>query len=702
MATAKPSRSLLPYLLGLLVTIAMVAGVQLWAPQALNGVERQVGDLTWRLGASADRSERRVVVVDIDESSLSKVGPWPWPRSTLAELSGKLKQAGAVSQVFDMVFPEPREGDPEFAETLASGSITAGQIFSLDEHVTPRVGQVGGALQSGACPPFVPQSHGYIANSPSLVGNRLSIGHLTPRVEHDGVIRMVPALICQDGRSYPALALTAIWRLAQSGANDSSAVSTPDWQVAPNSGVGALRGMFAPHAVLYSPSLPGVTVPVDDNGNIRVPYRIGRTSFASISASEVLAGHADSAILNGSVALIGATAFGMGDSKSTPQAAVASGLEVQTQLLVGLLDGRLPYTPAGAIVIGWVVGLTGLSLIFFLALRSSSAGVKRLPIAGALIALVFPVGSMLLLWNQDVWVHWAVPSLLAIVGSTVLSTVEHGLTRAQRERLSAHLGAYLPEPVARRLMRTDPSGNIQVEQRPVSVLVADIRNFSAFVSHRPPAETTSLLHAFCCIAVDVVEAHGGVVENVVGDSVLAVWNAYSDCADHAQQSVSAAKELVRATRALLEPPRPVQDSDAVQPLALGVGVETGVALVGSFGPIRRRAHAALGEPVSVAARLQHMTQDLSLPMLLGPKIAQELNPGDTEFVGEFLLEGLSKHYSVYSPVDWTSLLSSEMTWARPTEVSLDSEAPFFPDHALNSDRSLARPFGKTLVISPDV
>jgi adenylate cyclase len=171
-----------------------------------------------------------------------------------------------------------------------------------------------------------------------------------------------------------------------------------------------------------------------------------------------------------------------------------------------------------------------------------------------------------------------------------------------------------------------------------------------------------LLHAYCCIAVDVVEQHGGVVENVIGDSVLAVWNAYSECNDHSIQAMAAAQELLRSTRQLLQGSQPATESSPVQPLALGVGLETGSAIVGSFGPARRRAHAALGEPVSVATRIQQMTLDLSMPILVGPKLAAFLPPESTEPLGEYLLEGLSRHYGLFAPVAWAELVPTDPNW----------------------------------------
>jgi adenylate cyclase len=394
-----------------------------------------------------------------------------------------------------------------------------------------------------------------------------------------------------------------------------------------------------------------------------------------VSAADVLNGTAEAKLLDGTVALIGATAFGIGDTVATPHAAVAAGLEVHAQAIVGLLDHRLPHTPHRAAWLQILAGAAVAALLLMLVMRQRAVPAKRLPIAGVVLALSCYVASALALWRADLWLPWSSVALFAVLGSMILASVEHALMRAQRERLSAHLGAYLPAPVARQLMVMDPSGSVQVEQREVSVLVADIRNFSAFAAHQPAEETAAMLHAFCCIAVDVVEQHGGVVENVVGDSILAVWNAYSDRPDHPQQALHAAQELLRATRTLLAPTQPPHDDSPVQPLALGVGLESGQALVGSFGPTRRRAHAALGEPVSVASRLQQMTVDLSMPILMGPQLAGRLPQGSTESLGDYLLEGLSRQYTLHAPTAWAELVPTEPLWASAASAEVRGAEP---------------------------
>ena len=643
-----------------LLSALAIAALQVMAPNAVSSVEQAVGDLSWRLGASA-RPERRVVIVDIDEASLKAVGPWPWSRETLARLSERLDAAGAAVQVFDLVLDSPREGDAALAQAWARLPVVAGQIISIDKASAPQVGALAGSVAMAGCPPFAPAGTGFIGNAPSLLSAGLAVGHMTPRVEFDGVVRKVPALICHEGRAYPSLALSALWRAAQPPGQGQSAADWT-WARAWTDDTGPL----SPYAVLVSPSLPGISVPVDEQGDMRVPYRLDRSAMASVSARQVLDGTHDPTLLKGTIALIGATAFGLTDVVSTPLANVASGVEVHAQTIAGLLDHRVPHTPRGAGWIQvWVVAVIAAVLLAVL-VRQRGAPVKRLPVAGGLLAVGCYLAASAALLLADLWLPWLLPAVFALLASTALATAEHGLTRAQRERLSAHLGSYLPAPVAQRLMASDPSGSLQVQTRHVSVLVADIRNFSAFAAHRPPEETAALLHAFYCIAVDVVEQHGGVVENVVGDSILAIWNAYSKCSEHATQALAAAKELSRATRPLLDHRTLPQDDHLVQPLALGVGIETGSAIVGSFGPARRRAHAALGEPVSVASRLQQMTQELSMPILIGPQLASQLPAGSTEGLGDYLLEGMSRQYALFAPIDWTELVPVDQLWLGAT------------------------------------
>ena len=655
------------------------------APSVMSAAEESVGDIAWRLGASPE-TERRLVIVDIDERSIQQEGPWPWPRATVAKLTQRLRDAGVAVQAFDIVFPEPKPGDADLRTAWSGAPVVLGQIFSLDPAAVADLGVPTGAVGS-ACPASTPQSVGVVANAGDLVAPGQAAGHLTPRVERDGVIRKVPALVCHQGRLYATLALSALARATGQAAFE--------WQLHDATSAGPrYPAWLAPAQWLTSAALPGVIVPLDSRGDARVPYGLKRDAMLSISAADLLSGRADTAPLRGTVALVGATAFGIGDTVATPLAAVSSGVEVHAQLMAAVLDRRVPVTPAAA---PWIEALAAAAMaaaLLALAAWRRDAPVKSLPLLGLALAATVIVLAALAQQRSGMWLPWSGAALFALLGASALAAAEHALTRAQRERLSAHLGAYLPGPMAARLAAIDPTGRLEVDRREISVLVADIRNFSAFATHRPPEETAAVLHAYCCMAVDVVERHGGLVENFIGDSVVAVWNAYEDLPDHPGRALAAARELFREASEMLAVSRHGQaESSAVQPLAMGIGLETGSAIVGSFGPARRRAHAALGEAVSVAVRLQAMTQDLSLPILIGPRMAAALPAGETVPQGEYLLEGLSRHCELHAPAAWVDWAPPETVWPRAAASPQGDEDAGTSLPAPRSLISPARAFG---------
>lgn len=635
------------------------------APQAVSEIEDRVGDWAWQLSAG-QRTERRVVLVDIDEASLAEIGPWPWSRSTLAELSKRLSASGVAVQAYDIAFPDARPDDDLLRDAWAATSAVVAQVLSIDPAVSPAVGQVDAASAVPSCPTFAPTSFGFYGTSQTLLKARPAVGHITPRIGSDGVVRQMPALVCHDGRAHPALALATLWLAAQPGPAGigNPGRSTVDWTWHTSEEASPFPPGMAPAGWLTSASLPGIRIPVDRAGNLRVPFSVSRQALLSISAADVIKGRADRKLLDGTMVIVGGTAFGIGDTVATPLAAVAGGLEVHAQTLIGLLDQRIPYTPAR-----WPIWQSA-ALLMLSAILLAAAGqrrgvpAKRLPLIGLGLsaALMLLVGSALV-W-QAIWLPWLPLVAFCIVASITLATVEHAFVRAQRERLTAHLGAYLPGPVARRLMASDPSGTLQLEPRDVCVLVAEIRNFTALATHGNPSEVASLLHAYCCMAVDIIEREGGVVDNVVGDCIVAIWPGPSRSPSGSLSALAAAKALVRESRPLLASRHPVADDSLVQPLALGVGLEAGVAIVGSFGPSRRRAHAALGEPVSVANRIQQMTADVSIPVLVGPQLAGQLPVEQLDVLGDYLLEGLGKHYRLFVPVGWSDLTYVDSNWAR--------------------------------------
>ncbi len=608
--------------------------MQLVAAPALQRFEERSGDLAWRIGAQ-QQDERRLIVVDIDERSLREVGPWPWPRAVQADLVQRLAAAGVRQQIFDIVFADPKPDDAAFAQALQQHTAVLAQVFALEQGGQPSMGQLAGALDWASCPAPFGAAAGYLGNAADL-GLR-DAGHITPRVASDGFVRHQPAVICYQGKSYPALAIAALMR----GTGERSLVFErgANWLEAPWK--------------LLAPGIATGAIPLDERGDLRVSWRLHPDSFISLSAADVLAGRVPPQLLNQAWVLVGSSAFGLNDSIATPFAGASAGLQVHAQVITALVDARTPYTPVGAPVVQALAAAFGVLLLLLLS-RRAYFPVVLLPVAAAALSALLWLGHAVALVHGALWLGWVVPAMFVLTTGLVMGTLEHTKSRLDRDRLYSHLSSYLPAPVAAALALQGPSSAIKASTNMVSVLFADIRNFSAYCEARPPEESAAVLHAFFSVATRVVESHGGVIEAFQGDAVLAVWNgepspgeasdASASGSGHAQRALQAAVELQHAMQGVLPDPAP----NGLEPLSLGIGAETGPAMAGSFGLASRRTHMVMGRTVTIASRLVEMTAELAHPILVGEGLAGQVGAAGLESMGTFLLDGMRVPHHIYA------------------------------------------------------
>jgi adenylate cyclase len=611
-----------------LAVVLMAAASALWAPQWSQWEER-LASRTWSL-ANQDATERRLVVVDIDEKSTQALGPWPWPRERMASLLNGLDAYGVNLKVVDVLFEGAQDPaqDQKLAQSLKSGAPTViAQLFALSPEAQLKSGSLAGATGECANPlaSALSPAYGFMGAESVFAQSASGVGHITPTVDADGSIRRVPALVCFQGQVYPSLAVAGL--AAATGAQ-------PVLRAAPS-------GLGAPANVL---DVGGLQLPVDAQGQLRVSYQMPRAGFASVSAVDVLQGKVPQSLLRGAWVLVGSTAFGGGDAVPTPQGGAVGGVEVHAHLLSAALDARTPFVPAWAPV--WPIA-TGLLSLLVLVLSLRAAGPKAavvMPVVALVSgASIFAVHAVLLL-NLHQWLGWGQPVVFVALAAALLTGAEMIRVRTERERLFDNLSSYLPEGAARRVAFEGPTEQVVAETREATVMLVDLRNFSAYCEERAPEDAATVLHLFYTTLDRIVTEHGGVVEQMVGDGLTAVWNGSTPCNQHAQKALQAAEVIWKEGVAQL----PKVSSRKTPPLDIGVGIETGPVMVGSFGPARRRVHTVMGEAVSVASRLEKLTSELGYPVLLGPKAHAASGVTDAQKLGDFLLAGMRAPRTVYA------------------------------------------------------
>ena len=621
------------------LAVLIIGAVSFGFALQLSQWEERLGSYTWQL-ADSGATERRVVVVDIDEKSTQALGAWPWPRDRMASLLSGLDAYGVNLKVVDVLFDGEQNAaqDAKLASSLRHGAAPTviSQLFALSPDAQVKSGQLAGAIgvNASTCPNASTTAYGFMAAAPAFAQSSQAVGHITPVVDSDGGIRRVPAVVCFQGQAYPALAVAAL-----------SAATGEQPLLKNNLGL-AQSGQTI--------DVGGLQLPIDAKGQLRVSYQMPRSGFASVSAVDVIQGKVPAHMLKGAWVLVGSTAFGGGDAVPTPQGGAVGGVEVHAQILSAALDGRTPFVPAWAPLWPLAAGALTLAILIFSLKASGPKAAVVVPLAAlATCASIFAAHATLLLFSHQ-WLGWGQPALFVALAATLLTAAEMLRVRAERESLYQNLSSYLPEGAARRVAFEEPTAQVVAETREATVMLVDLRNFSAYCEEREPEDAATVLHIFYTTVEKIVVEHGGVVEQMVGDGLTAVWNGSTPCQEHAAKAVKAAKVIWLEGVAQL----PKVASRKTPPLDIGIGIESGPVMVGSFGPARRRVHTVMGEAVSVASRLEKLTSELGYPVLLGPKAlaqcAASLEPTDTQKLGDFLLSGMRAPRTIYAlnvPID---------------------------------------------------
>ena len=633
LSNALRDHPLLSRFVALGMAAVLSALVLLLIKDGLSALEERAGALGWTF--SPDRTpEERVTLVVIDEASIAEVGPWPWQRQDIARLVDAIDQAGAQLQLFDVVFPESRSGDDALITSLqaANGAVIA-QIPDLTGGAGSAPAGVmthpfTGASCENPLPIKIPQTTTHVAPAANFAA--IPKGHIGATIDNDGAVRQSPALVCQGGEAFPALAIAAFLEMA-GDVNWSGAISRGD-------------SLLGAQAILTLDSYPGLEIPLSEHGGMRISFEKAPEAFVAISAADVMAGRFDPAMLEDSWVLVGGTAFGMGDIVPTPYSGAVPGVELQARLLTSLLDLNVPYTPAGANLFLLLLCAVFAAALLGLAAIGDRVAAYGLPVAALLLPTLALGLHSLILGAGNVWLGWMGPALFGAVAAASLLLLELARVRMERTQVFSNLNSYLPNDIAREIAFALPNANVNAQRRNVTLLNADLRNFSAFGEARPPEEIAAVLHYFYTKATAIIERHGGRVQEFKGDSLLAMWDGAET--EQARKALRTAHELQAKLNDTLLPEHTIA---GLEPLALGIGIEQGPILVGSIGPAHRRSLTILGDTLSITLRIQEMTAELAQPILLGECVARQLNDENLESQGSYLLNGLRIPHTLFAP-----------------------------------------------------
>ncbi|MBI4342738.1 MAG: adenylate/guanylate cyclase domain-containing protein [Candidatus Omnitrophica bacterium] len=579
-----------------------------------------------------------VRIVDVDDATLARLGQWPWPRTLVARLVERLHALGASAIAFDIVFAEPDRTSPRqvlplwpIAPAIDALRETAGQLPDHDQVLAQAIGEArvvtGFALTAepnGAQPAlktgiahagddpllYAVALRGAVTTLPSLEQPALGNGHFNLLAERDGMIRRVPLLLRLGDTLYPSLVAEAL-RVAQGA----SAVSVK------SSGASG-EASFGQHTGMARVKIGRFTIPTDERGRAWVYYTV-LAPERTIPAWTVLDGSVEPGALEGAIVFVGTSATGLKDLRATPLNPVAAGVEVHAQLTEQVLAGQFLERPDWA---------GGAELVYLLVLGAGL--LVALPRLGALGAAVFGAGAIAAAlaasWYAFTALHWLLdpvyPSLVVLAIYLVSSFLSYLRTEAERRQVRQAFSRYLSPALVDRLARHPEQLRLGGERRVMTVLFADIQDFTAMAEQLSAEELGRFMNRFLTPMTQAVLEQAGTVDKYIGDCIMAFWNAPLEDPDHPSHGCRTAlamrRHLVEFNRRL-EVER-AQEGRPFAPVHIGIGVNTGECSVGNFGSEQRFDYSVLGDSVNLASRLQGQSKSYGVDVVIGESTAQSL------------------------------------------------------------------------------
>ena len=576
-----------------------------------------------------------VRIVDIDDASLARVGQWPWPRTRLAEIIDRLTAAGARTVTLDLILAEPDRLSPgEFAKLFANQPQLAplvgqaSQLPSNDERLAAAIAAapvtvgLAGELAGGKPPPkphasfaiagddplqFVPRFTGAVDSLPVLTKAARGLGAVNWLPERDQTVRRVPLLLSIGGMLYPSLPLETL-RVAKN-----------ETTVFVRSSGGSSVTAFGQRTGIEHVRVGSTVLPTDGDGELWLRFT-PPDARRYISAYRVLDGSAEAKEVAGRDILVGTSAVGLLDLRATPLDSAVPGVEVHAQALEQMLSGDHLSRPPFA---------TGLELVYLVAVGAALAwllgrvGASGTAAIGAAAIVVIFAASWLAYTNAGYLLDPVYPSIAVLLVYLATSLTGYIATERERSRVRSAFGHYVAAPLVEELARNHDKLKLGGEMREVTVLFADVRGFTHIAEGLTAEALIAFLNRLFTPLSDIILAERGTIDKFMGDAVMAFWNAPLLDDAHAGNACRAALRMQEQVARLnsLWAAEAAARGEAVAPVQLGIGLNTGNCCVGNVGSPQRFDYSILGDVVNVASRLEGTTKSFGVPIIVGEKTA---------------------------------------------------------------------------------
>ncbi len=557
-----------------------------------------------------------VVIVDIDEKSLKEVGQWPWGRNKVSKILYNLTNAGVGIIGLDIVFSEAdgkspykifkqynrsvegiEDYDEIFKNAIANTPTILGYQFELDDkktYISKAIPIIPATIIERHKPKDLSniiKAKGVILNIDKLQNVSYSSGFFNNIPDSSGMVRSLPLVINYDNQMYPSLSLEIV-RIALSSSN----IIINYFQ----SGIESIK-------------VKNLNIPTDIHGRMIINYRGEPKTFKYISAVDILNNQFNKKDIENKIVLIGTSASGLLDLRATPFSPFFPGVEVHANAIDNMLMGDFLSKPIK-------MDFINIAIVFILSILSVMLVTYTPFWVNPIVLVVLSIITTVYLYFEIFYTHLVYNTFLPLVTifiATIIATfMDYIFEIKQEKQIKAKFAQKVSKEVMNELLKDNDKSGFQAMQKEITVYFSDVRNFTNISEAlKDPKILIDFLNEYMTPMTDMIVKNKGTVDKYIGDAIMAYWNAPASVENHADLAVSTTmKQLayleklnkqIKANKKYL-PMVNMSKEKGLEPIDIGIGINTGNAVIGEMGSSQRSDYTVIGDSVNLGARLESL------------------------------------------------------------------------------------------------
>ena len=597
-----------------------------------------------------------VIVIDIDDESLNRLGQWPWSRNALASLTDKT-QLSAVTG-FDIVFAEPdRTGSKELQEmykqepelvrilektadhdeTFASsikdhGTVVLGLAPNNNKTIYYDNQKFGLVTQGDDAKQFVPQYKGLQKNIALLEDASAGLGSMSIG-NNDSIVRTIPTFETINDKLIPSFPLELV-RVA---------IGASTYQIKASNA--SSEEAFGEATGINHIKLGGLVMPTNPDGSLWI-YPTPSKNLNIIPAWKVLNDEYDSSYFEGKITIVGTSASGLFDLRSNAIEKNVPGVTIVAQFVQQIFSNTFLKRPDWLLGLEFLAGLV-ISVLMTIVIQRNG------PVGGL---AVFALGNGSVVYtsyysfiNHQYLVDPISPLVICLVAYLVITFFNFLFTELERSKVRTAFSQYLAPAMVEKLAQSSESLVLGGERKEMTFLFSDIRGFTAISEkyQKDPEGLTDLINQVLTVLSNEILATEGTIDKYMGDCIMAFWNAPTDQPDHRDRALQAAFAMQKAlTKLNLDLERSEQDM-----LSVGIGINSGQCIVGNMGSEDRFDYTVLGDAVNLASRLEGQCSHYGFEMILGEQTAKTLQGHQIVELDMLAVKGKTEPVKIYTALE---------------------------------------------------